>query len=202
MSTNHWNEVYKKKDENEVSWFQDFPKVSLEMIDELNLQTTAPIIDIGGGDSRLVDHLLSKGFSDISILDISEVALDKAKERLGEKAVNIHFIVSDITQFKPTEKYQLWLDRATFHFLTELDQVERYLRIAHDALEAGGYLIISTFSKSGPEKCSGLNISQYSQEDLKNLFGRFFSNIKCLEDTHETPWGAKQDFVYCGFKKV
>lgn len=202
MSTKHWDEVYKKKDENEVSWFQEVPKVSLKMIDELNLQITAPIIDIGGGDSRLVDHLLNKGFSDISILDISEVALEKTKERLGEKAVNIHFIASDITQFRPTDKYQLWHDRATFHFLTELDQVERYLRIAHDALEVGGYLIISTFSKSGPEKCSGLNISQYSQEDLKKLFGRFFSNTKCLEDTHETPWGTKQDFVYCAFKKV
>jgi ubiquinone/menaquinone biosynthesis C-methylase UbiE len=201
MNTKHWDEVYKKKADKEVSWFQEVPEVSLQLIDEFQLDKSASVIDIGGGDSRLVDHLLNRGFSDISILDISAVALDKAKDRLKDKLTNIHFIASDITQFKPTKKYKLWHDRATFHFLTELDQVQRYLEIAHDSLEVGGYLIISTFSKSGPEKCSGLNISQYSQEDLKKLFGRFFSNIKCLENTHETPWGAKQDFVYCGFRK-
>jgi ubiquinone/menaquinone biosynthesis C-methylase UbiE len=202
MDSNYWNQVYQKKNEHEVSWFQEVPKKSLEMIDELNLQKDSSIIDIGGGDSRLVDHLLQRGFSNITILDISSEALEKAKVRLKNLPKNVEFVASDITLFRPNRKFKLWHDRATFHFLTELDQVEKYLKIAYDALEEDGYLIISTFSKTGPEKCSGLNITQYSQDDLKSLFGRFFKNTKCFEDTHTTPWNTTQNFVYCGFKKL
>ena len=202
MDSNYWNQVYQKKNENEVSWFQEVPKKSLEMIDELNLQKKSNIIDIGGGDSRLVDHLLQRGFSNITILDISSEALEKAKVRLQNSPRNVKFVASDVTLFRPNKKFKLWHDRATFHFLTELDQVEKYLKIAYDALEEDGYLIISTFSKTGPEKCSGLNITQYSQDDLKLLFGRFFKNTKCFEDTHTTPWNTTQNFVYCGFKKL
>jgi len=202
MDSNYWNQVYLKKNENEVSWFQEVPKKSLEMIDELNLQKDSNIIDIGGGDSRLVDHLLQRGFSNITILDISSEALDKAKVRLQNSPKNVEFVASDVTLFRPNRKFKLWHDRATFHFLTELHQVEKYLKIAYDALEEDGYLIISTFSKTGPEKCSGLNIAQYSQDDLKSLFGRFFKNTKCFEDNHTTPWNTTQNFVYCGFKKL
>jgi ubiquinone/menaquinone biosynthesis C-methylase UbiE len=201
MDSNYWNQVYQKKNEHEVSWFQEIPTKSLEMIDELNLQKDSNIIDIGGGDSRLVDHLLQRGFSNITILDISSEALEKAKVRLHNSPKSVEFIASDVTQFQPNKKFKLWHDRATFHFLTQLEQVEKYLETAHEALEENGYLIISTFSKTGPEKCSGLSISQYSQDDLKSLFGRYFKNTKCFEATHTTPWNTTQNFVYCGFKK-
>lgn len=201
MDSNYWDQIYKKKTENEMSWFQETPQKSLELIKEFKLSPTDKIIDIGGGDSKLVDHLLAQGFKNISILDISSAALDKAKIRLKDNSNFLKFICSDITDFKPTEKYKLWHDRATFHFLTEKEQVEKYLEIANLAIERDGYLIVSTFSKTGPEKCSGLTICQYSDEELKQLFGKYFSNVKCFEDAHHTPWDSTQNFVYCGFKK-
>ncbi len=176
--------------------------MSLDLIAELGLTPMDNLIDIGGGESHLVDHLLSKGFNKISVLDISSAALDKVRERLGENAKFVKLITSDITKFDPPEKYRLWHDRATFHFLTSVGDVEAYLEIANRGIEPGGFLIISTFSKTGPEKCSGLPISQYSDSDLKTLFAKYFVNIKCVEDTHKTPWGTRQNFVYCGFKKL
>jgi ubiquinone/menaquinone biosynthesis C-methylase UbiE len=202
MSSSFWNAVYNSKTENDVSWFQEVPTRSLELIAELNLPLASKIIDIGGGDSKLVDHLLKIGFSDISVLDISEVSLAKAKQRLGINADKVSFIASDVITFEPSQKYDLWHDRATFHFLTAVDQIERYLEIAANALSPEGHLIISTFSKNGPGKCSGLTVNQYSDEELKTLFKKYFINIKCFEDIHETPWGAKQNFVYCGFRKI
>lgn len=201
MKPNFWDEVYQSKSEKEVSWFQEMPLKSLELIDELKLLPGDSIIDIGGGESRLVDQLLLKGFHDISILDISFVALDKTRMRLGENSKFVKFINSDITKFIPLEKYKLWHDRATFHFLTNFDDIENYLRIANEGIAHDGYLIVSTFSKSGPEKCSGLSISQYSDTDLKKMFEKYFTNIRCFESTHTTPWGTRQNFVYCGFKR-
>lgn len=197
-----WDDIYKKKDEEHQSWFQEKPEKSLEMIDELNLSKESSIIDIGGGESRLVDYLLERKFTDISLLDISKEALDRTKHRLGSKADNLKLITSDVTTFHPPQKYDLWHDRATFHFLTDIKDVEKYLTIAHDALNVDGFLIVSTFSTTGPDKCSGLTISKYSQEELKKVFGKFFQNTKCFETTHTTPWGTNQDFVYCGFKKL
>lgn len=197
----HWNKVYQEKSEQDVSWFQEIPNKSLELIDECNLQPNDGIIDIGGGDSRLVDHLLAKGFLNLTVLDISSSALEKAKFRLGERSKSIKFVVSDVTKFKPDEKYKLWHDRATFHFLTNIQDIETYLSIANEAIAPGGFLIVSTFSKSGPEKCSGLPVSQYSDLDLKSLFQKYFDNIRCFEDTHQTPWNSSQNFIYCGFKK-
>ena len=186
---------------NRSRWYQDIPVKSLDLIAELGLASGDGIIDIGGGDSHLVDHLLAKGFRNLSILDISSAALDKARSRLGENSKFVKFIASDITNFDPQEKYKLWHDRATFHFLTSVEDVSTYLEIANRAISEDGYLIVSTFSKTGPEKCSGLAVSQYSDADLKKLFGKYFSNIKCFEDSHTTPWGTGQNFVYCGFKK-
>jgi SAM-dependent methyltransferase len=202
VDSNYWNSIYQKKDEKEVSWFQETPAKSLELIDSFQFPHDANIIDIGGGDSRLVDHLIAREFNKISVLDISGASLAKLKDRLGDDAEKITYIETDILNFKPTMHYQLWHDRAAFHFLTTLEQVEKYLQIANDAIATNGYLIVSTFSKSGPEKCSGLSITQYSEEELKKLFGKFFQNVKCFEDSHQTPWGSQQDFVYCGFKKI
>ncbi|MBI2519503.1 MAG: class I SAM-dependent methyltransferase [Bdellovibrio sp.] len=202
MDSDYWNKIYQKKSETEVSWFQEIPQKSLELIDSLRLPVETKLIDIGGGDSRLVDYLLARGFKHLTVLDISAISLQKLKARLGPDADKITYIETDIVNFTPSESYQLWHDRATFHFLTDLAQIEKYLSTAYNALSAGGHLIVSTFSKTGPEKCSGLNIAQYSEDDLKKLFGRFFQNIKCFENTHHTPWGTTQNFVYCGFKKL
>ncbi|HXH74704.1 MAG TPA: class I SAM-dependent methyltransferase [Bacteriovoracaceae bacterium] len=198
----YWDEIYKKKDESQQSWFEEIPEKSLEMIDELNLPQRASIVNIGGGESRLVDSLLERGFSNITLLDISKESLEKSKVRLGPKIVPIKFIVSDVTRLKTNEKYDLWHDRATFHFLTTLDDVDNYLKVAYESLNEDGYLIVSTFSKTGPESCSGLTISKYSQEELKLVFSKYFKNTRCFETTHTTPWGTSQDFVYCGFKKI
>lgn len=202
MDKNFWDDIYTRKSEEDVSWFQATPIKSLELLAELGLKPIDSVIDIGGGDSRLADHLLSKGFKDITILDISSVALNKARARLGDRAKLVKFVASDVTKFQPNKRYKLWHDRATFHFLTKVEDVEAYLKVASRSVKPGGYLIVSTFSKTGPEKCSGLPIVQYSDTDLKSLFAKYFSNIKCFEDTHITPWGANQNFVYCGFTKI
>lgn len=201
MDLKYWNDIYKNKSDKEVSWFQDVPTASLHLINELNLDLDDSIIDIGAGNSRLVDTLLDLGFRQLSILDISGVAHERTRVRLGDKSNSLKFITSDVNKFKPTEKYKLWHDRATFHFLTTTKEVKKYLDLVNQAIATDGFLIISTFSKTGPEKCSGLPITQYSESDLKTIFQKYFSNIRCLEDRHQTPWGTTQDFVYCGFKR-
>lgn len=201
MNQHYWDKVYTDKSEKEVSWFQEHPTKSLSLIAELNLPKNAAIIDIGGGDSRLVDHLLAHGFSYISVLDISDVSLQKLKNRLGNAEGKVKYITSDVVSFSPKTEFDLWHDRATFHFLTNLEEINRYLEIVNGSLRQGGNLIISTFSKNGPERCSGLPIHQYSEGELKDIFAKHFNNTKCFEDTHVTPWGSTQSFVYCGFKK-
>lgn len=201
MNQNYWNKVYSEKSETDVSWFQEHPTKSLELLREINLEKDAPIIDIGGGDSRLVDHLSQQGYTDVTVLDISEVSLNKLKARLGEIGDKVKYLVSDVTSFHPVRMYDLWHDRATFHFLTNSEEINKYLEVVNKALRPGGNLIISTFSKNGPEECSGLPIHQYSDAELKSLFQKYFNNTKCFEDTHVTPWGKSQSFVYCGFKK-
>jgi ubiquinone/menaquinone biosynthesis C-methylase UbiE len=201
MNQNYWDKVYTDKSEKEVSWFQEHPTKSLSLIHELNLSKDASIIDVGGGESRLVDNLLEEGHSNISVLDISKVSLNKLKQRLGDVENKIKYIISDVLDFRPETQFDLWHDRATFHFLTNIEQIDQYLKIVNNSLPSGGNLIISTFSKNGPEKCSGLPVHQYSESELKNLFGKYFNNTKCFEHTHVTPWGSTQSFIYCGFKK-
>ena len=196
---NHWEDVYKTKSPNEVSWTQEVPKISLDFIRSFGLDKTAKIIDIGGGDSKLVDFLLHEGYKDITVLDISAKALEKAQKRLGDKANDVTWLTSDITEFKPDTTYDVWHDRATFHFLTHPEEVEAYIAIAARAVR--GYLTIGTFSENGPEKCSGLEIQQYSEEKLTTLFKSGFDKIRCVEQDHETPFGTEQNFLFCGFKK-
>ena len=196
---NHWEDVYKTKSPNEVSWTQEVPKTSLDFIRSFGLDKTAKIIDIGGGDSKLVDFLLHEGYKDITVLDISAKALEKAQKRLGDKAKGVTWLTSDITEFKPDTTYDVWHDRATFHFLTHPEEVEAYIAIAARAVR--GYLTIGTFSENGPEKCSGLEIQQYSEEKLTTLFKSGFDKIRCVEQDHETPFGTEQNFLFCGFKK-
>lgn len=196
----HWETIYKTKQPNEVSWTQEVPAISLDFIHKYNIPKTAKIIDIGGGDSKFVDCLLNEGYNNVSVLDISEAAIIRAKERLGHDASKVNWIVSDILNFMPTEKYDLWHDRAAFHFQTDPEKIERYLNIIKNAVD--GMVIIGTFSVDGPQKCSGLEIRQYNEGSMKDKFEKFnFKNIECKREDHLTPAGAVQNFVFCSFLK-
>lgn len=195
----HWEKVYETKNPDQVSWTQEIPKTSLEFISSFKLNKKAKIIDIGGGDSKLVDYLLEEGYNNITVLDISEKAIAKAKKRLGEKASKVNWIVSDITEFEPHSFYDVWHDRATFHFLTTDDQIKKYIKIATKFVS--GYLIIGTFSQNGPKKCSGLQIKQYNEEELTSELKNGFHNIQCVTEDHLTPFNTIQNFLFCSFKK-
>jgi len=196
---NHWETVYESKKPDQVSWTQAVPKTSLYFIHSFGLTKTASIIDIGGGDSKLVDYLLAEGFTNITVLDISSRALDRTKERLGENAEKIKWVVSDITEFQPTTTYDVWHDRATFHFLTTSEQIEKYIDIARKSVT--GYLIIGTFSDSGPKKCSGLDIRQYTEQALTTELQNGFDKLTCITEDHTTPFGTTQNFLFCSFKR-
>ncbi len=199
---NHWENIYQTKELNEVSWFQPTPKTSLEFFSEFKIPLTAKIIDIGGGDSYLVDHLLDLGYLDITVLDISDRSLEKAKNRLGNKAKNVKWIVADVTNFKPTEKYDFWHDRAAFHFLIDENEIKNYLNTVQRNINPKGILIIGTFSKEGPKKCSGIEIKQYSEATLHRTFQESFDKVKCITVNHKTPFDTVQNFVFCSFKKL
>ncbi|MGN6639180.1 MAG: class I SAM-dependent methyltransferase [Mucilaginibacter sp.] len=196
---NHWETVYQTKNPDEVSWTQEIPKTSLDFIHSFRLNKKSSIIDIGGGDSKLADFLLEEGFEDITVLDISATALQKAKNRLGEKAKKVKWIISDITEFEPKQHYDVWHDRATFHFLTTPEQVKSYLTTARKAVSH--YMTIGTFSDKGPEKCSGLTVKQYTEDQLQNLLSENFDKIRCVNEDHVTPFQTKQNFLFCSFKK-
>ena len=198
----HWENIYQTKQINEVSWFQATPETSLDFIRQFNLSITAKIIDIGGGDSFLVDHLLELGYKDITVLDISEGALDRAKQRLGDRAKIIKWIVADAATFKPTEKYDFWHDRATFHFLTQEEEISNYIDIAQKSIKQNGIIVIGTFSENGPKKCSGIEIRQYSETTMTERLKLFFEKINCITIDHITPSGTIQKFIFCSFRKL
>lgn len=201
-SKEHWNNIYNTKKLTEVSWYQPVPETSMEFFRELGLPKDANIIDIGGGDSFLVDHLLKEGYKNITVLDISQKALERAKLRLGEKAEQVNWIEADAANFQASETYDLWHDRAAFHFLTEEKKIESYLERVKKQLNTGGFLILGTFSEKGPEKCSGISIRQYSLEEMRNLFSEGFEEVTCKNVEHHTPSGAVQHFSFCSFKKM
>lgn len=196
---NHWETVYETKNPSEVSWTQEIPKTSLDFIKSFDLSKTSKIIDIGGGDSKLVDFLIEQGFQNITVLDISAKAIEKAKARLGVNAEKVNWIVSDITEFEPKEIFEVWHDRAAFHFLTSEEQIEKYMKTARKSVS--GYLIVGTFSESGPKKCSGLDIKQYREETLTAVMENGFEKIKCITEDHTTPFETKQNFIFCSFKR-
>jgi ubiquinone/menaquinone biosynthesis C-methylase UbiE len=173
----HWDHVYKTKNANEVSWTQEKPNISLQLINSFGVPKTAKIIDIGGGDSKLVDYLLAAGYRNITVLDISAEALEKSKTRLGKKAAQVNWIVCDITRFETDTIYDVWHDRAAFHFLTAPVQIKQYITTAKKVVS--GFLVIGAFSKNGPFKCSGLEITQYNEIELKTLMQDGFKSIHC-----------------------
>ena len=200
-SKSHWENVFAAKKSNEVSWTQKFPKTAVSYIEDLKLSKTANIIDVGGGDSNLVDILLISGFQNIWVLDISEFALERAKARLGKLAEKVNWIVSDIIDFTPEVKYDFWHDRALFHFLTEQAHIEKYVATINNAVADDGNFLLGTFSVNGPLKCSGLQIKQYSENTMEQTFTAGFDVIKCFTENHKTPFDTIQNFQFCGFKK-
>jgi len=198
----HWENIYQTKELKDVSWFQPTPETSLDFFMQFNVPTTAKVIDIGGGDSFLVDHLLDLGYKDISVLDISAAAIDRAKQRLGDKGKNVKWIVADAANFHPTEKYDFWHDRAAFHFLTNEQEISNYLRTAQENINSTGVLVIGTFSEQGPKKCSGIEIKQYSETTMTDRLKKFFEKIKCITVDHMTPFNTIQNFVFCSFRKL
>jgi 2-polyprenyl-3-methyl-5-hydroxy-6-metoxy-1,4-benzoquinol methylase len=197
----HWEKVYATKGPSERSWFQQIPETSLKLINELNLPSSARIMDNGGGDSLLVDNLLNRGFFNITVQDISETALNTAKERLKGKGERIIWQPADAADCCPEGEYDLWHDRAAFHFLTNPVEIENYINTVKGCIKPGGYLIVATFSEEGPPKCSGLNVTRYSEKDITEVFGNDFIKEKCLKEDHVTPFGTIQNFLFCVFRK-
>lgn len=194
MDQHHWDSVYTQKGQEDLSWFQPQPTTSLALIQEFAPSKTARIIDVGGGTSTLPSFLLQAGFSNLTVLDISPVALERARAAFGDAARQITWIQASVTRFEPPQPYDLWHDRAVFHFLTRSDDRAAYLRILTKALPQG-HAIISTFSLAGPGHCSGLPVERYDTQRIINEFGRHFTLIKSFEEAHLTPWGTAQHFA-------
>lgn len=198
----HWENIFETKDTTKVSWYQPVPETSLKLIEKLNLPKNTNIIEIGSGDSFLADFLMDKGYSEITLLDISEKALEKIKKRLSEKADSISFIAADATVFSSSKRYGLWHDRAVFHFLAEEDEIRNYLKNVSEKLISEGYLILGTFSNNGPDMCSGLKVRQYDEDQITKIFSRDFKKIECFTQNHITPSGSAQNFLFCVFQKT
>jgi SAM-dependent methyltransferase len=198
----HWENLYTGKTEQEYSWFQAYPRASIAFFESFRLPKDARIIDIGGGDSRLVDALLNLGYTDITVLDISATAIEKVKKRLGDQAKNVKWIVGDVSEFEPEAgQYDFWHDRAVFHFLTTEPLIGHYADLVQRAVRPGGYFVLGTFSPDGPKKCSGLDIRQYARAEMNAVFAPWFRRIQCREEAHETPFKTTQHFLFCGFRR-
>lgn len=199
----HWEKVYSTKASTEVSWFQEHAALSLKLIRDAGTPTSAAIIDVGGGASTLVDDLLSHGYSRLSVLDLSAAALATAQARLGEHAKDVTWLEANILDVAlPQHAYDVWHDRAVFHFLTSEDERHRYVLQVLHAVKPGGLVIVATFAEDGPEKCSGLPVMRYSAGELHGQFGEPFELLGHEKETHHTPGGADQKFVYCFCRKA
>lgn len=198
----HWEGVYRSRAEGEVSWFQARPEPSLALVKEAAPDFAAPIIDVGGGASRLADELLAAGYTDLTVLDISEAALARTRARLGAKAVRVQFIAADITLWSPARQWCVWHDRAAFHFLTDRKGQDAYIRALTQATAPGATIIIATFALDGPERCSGLPVQRYSAETLAARLGPGFRLERQEPELHATPRGASQSFLYCVFTRA
>lgn len=196
----HWDEVYQGKGESEVSWYQEYPDISLQLIERSGIDSHAPLIDVGGGASVLVDNLLRKGFTRLAVLDISAAALECARQRLGSRAEQVEWLVADATRFRPAHTFSLWHDRAVFHFLTDENDRRRYIAILKSALQEGGYLVLATFALDGPEQCSGLPVERYDAAKMQTVLGDRFILLESRRESHITPAGKVQHFTYALFR--
>lgn len=200
-SKGHWDGIYETKQIGDFSWYQAVPSSSLESINELKLSHDAKIIDAGGGDTYLVDYLLEQGYNSLTVLDISSKAIARAKERLGKNADKVEWVVSNVIDFHADVQYDLWHDRAAFHFLTQRADIKKYVEIVSNHIKKNGYLLIATFSENGPKKCSGIEIKQYSLTAIKETFQANFDCIHSENMDHTTPSGAIQNFSFCVFQR-
>jgi ubiquinone/menaquinone biosynthesis C-methylase UbiE len=199
----HWENVYSTKQDDQVSWYREHLDNSLRMILQTGVEKDAPIIDVGGGSSTLADDLLERGFADVSVLDISAQAIGRSKARLDRRAEQIEWIEADITNVSlPENHYEVWHDRAVFHFLTGAEDRHKYVELVMRSLKVGGHIIVASFGLNGPQKCSGLDVRQYSPETMHAEFGSGFQLVKSLNETHQTPFGTNQEFVYCYCRKL
>jgi SAM-dependent methyltransferase len=198
----HWERVYTSKRENEVSWFQENPAPSLDLIAKAAATTVSSVIDVGGGASRLIDALVENGFRDVTVLDLSDAALMAAKARLLSRADQVQWVVADVTEWEPHGLiYDIWHDRAAFHFLTEERDRMAYVKRLIKAVKPGGHAIIATFAPDGPERCSGLPVQRYDAESLRRVVGGAFELIETLRHEHRTPWGSEQHFQFSLFRR-
>jgi SAM-dependent methyltransferase len=198
----HWENVYRTKGEREVSWFQDTPSISLELIRSTGVTRHSAIIDIGGGASRLVDALVDDGFEDLTVLDLSESALAASKARLGPTAARVTWLVADVVGWKPVQRYDVWHDRAAFHFMTDAADRNAYLACLRAALRPGGHAIMATFALDGPQRCSGLPVVRYDAASLGNVLGSAFELVETRRHDHQTPMGSTQRFQFSVFRRI
>jgi SAM-dependent methyltransferase len=198
----HWEKVYATKGENEVSWFQETPAPSLELIELAGAIQTSAIIDIGGGTSRLADCLVSQGYQDVTVLDLSAAALASARARIGDNANQVTWITADVTSWEPSRTYDVWHDRAALHFLTDPKDQAAYVARLRRALRPGGHAIIGTFALDGPERCSGLVVNRHDADSLAAILGAGFELIDTRRHEHITPWGATQKFQFSTFRRL
>ncbi len=203
QSKQHWEKVYTSKSADTVSWFQPHAESSLDFIHATGVGKDAAIIDVGGGASTLVDDLVSEGYADLTVLDLSAAALDAARKRLGGQESKVRWIEADIVEADlPASRYDVWHDRAVFHFLTSPEQREAYVQKVFQSVKPGGHVIVATFAEDGPEKCSGLPVMRYSPDGLHDEFGEAFTLLQHRKEAHQTPAGAVQQFVYCYCRRV
>lgn len=202
-SKNHWEQLYATKADDAVSWFQEHAKRSVELIAGTKVPRSAAIIDVGSGASHLIDDLIDQGFTNITALDLSSAALASTKHRLGVRASGVHFMVADITAVEmPRHAFDVWHDRAVFHFLTTPAQRRAYVDTVLGAVKPGGHVIMATFAEDGPQKCSGLPVQRYAPHELHAEFGVPFELVHSERETHSTPFGTEQKFIYCYCRKV
>lgn len=197
----HWEEVYRTKAPNRVSWYQSTPEPSLRAHDEFGMPASASLIDVGGGASSLVDRLLDRGWSDLTVVDIAPPALDVAKARLGPAAHRVHWQVADVTAWRPERAYDVWHDRALLHFLTEPEQRAAYLGALESGTATGSLVIVATFATDGPERCSGLSVRRYDAAALSAELGTTFALQRHWREEHTTPGGGRQAFQWCIFRR-
>ena len=198
----HWENIYSTKGETEVSWFQATPAPSLELMALIGATRRSAIIDIGGGASRLVDNLVSQGYEEVTVLDLSAAALAAAKARIGDGAKRVKWIAADVTTWEPSQTYDVWHDRAAFHFLTDSADQAAYVDRLRRALRRGGHAIIGTFAPDGPEKCSGLPVARHNAESLGAVLGREFVLVDARSHKHLTPWGVTQHYQFSTFRRI
>lgn len=198
----HWEGVYAEKADADVSWHQNVPSVSLELADTAGIDASSAVIDVGGGTSRFVDCLLGRGVEDVTVLDVSEPALAAAQARLGARKADVRWAVADVTAWSPDRHYDLWHDRAVFHFMTDLADREAYVDRLSTALHPGSHAIIATFALDGPERCSGLPVVRYSPKSLAVTLGPRFELITDQRHLHVTPWGTQQSFQFSLFCRM